>query len=114
MGQCRAQVLRSPLNGAVQGPGAEKTPEWGVTEGSRPNDTAAAKGWRGQAAYEDDWGELNTNKKAPTLFLLDTQAASLAQVRLARPAAQRAYPAATLQPPCSHGTAARAPLPQQP
>jgi acylaminoacyl-peptidase len=63
----------------VQAPAAEKTPEWG-NEGA-PKDVAAPKGWRGQAAFVDDWGELNTGKKPPSLFLLDLDKASVSQVR---------------------------------
>ncbi|KIY93010.1 hypothetical protein MNEG_14953 [Monoraphidium neglectum] len=49
-------------------PPPEKTPQWG---GADAKDAAAPRGWRGVAAAQEDWGELNTGKGAPALFVLD-------------------------------------------
>lgn len=64
-----------------------QTPEWGLssssektendkgddskTNNSTSSNKAAPKGWRGVGAFEEDWGELNTGKKAPSIFILD-------------------------------------------
>jgi hypothetical protein len=50
-------------------PAPEKTPQW---SGSDAKDAAAPRGWRGVAEAQEDWGELNTGKGAPGLFVLDT------------------------------------------
>ncbi|GBF91528.1 hypothetical protein Rsub_04268 [Raphidocelis subcapitata] len=49
-------------------PAPEKTPQW---TGADAKDAAAPRGWRGVAAAQEDWGELNTGKGAPALFALD-------------------------------------------
>jgi hypothetical protein len=53
----------------AQLPPPEKTPQWC---GSDAKDAAAPRGWRGVAEAQEDWGELNTGKGAPGLFVLDT------------------------------------------
>lgn len=52
----------------VQVSADEKTPLWSGAEGK---DKAVPRGWRGVGEFEEDWGELNTGKKAPGLFVLD-------------------------------------------
>ena len=62
----------------AEAPVAVKTPEWSATlntttkNNGKKNEGAAAKGWRGVSEYEEDWGELNTGKRPPTLFVLET------------------------------------------
>jgi acylaminoacyl-peptidase len=76
----------------AEAPPATRTPEWGGgggegadgADGGKKEKKAAAgaapKAWRGVGAYEEDWGELNTGKRPPTLFVLDTEAWTVAAV----------------------------------
>jgi acylaminoacyl-peptidase len=80
----------------AEAPPAARTPEWGVVNnggdegadgagGGEKKDKksaagAAPKAWRGVGAYEEDWGELNTGKRPPALFVLDTKAWTVAAV----------------------------------
>ena len=69
-------------------PVAVKTPEFGGRIGPSNSDTTTnttttttekeskpacgPKTWRGLGEFQEDWGELNTGKRPPTLFVLDT------------------------------------------
>eukprot|EP00884_Botryococcus_braunii_P019747 jgi/Botrbrau1/6456/Bobra.0034s0031.1 len=67
----------SKLAYTAEVPASVRTPEWGVgggtsaTEGSSGTSAAAPKGWRGVGPYEEDWGELFTGKRDPSIFVLD-------------------------------------------
>jgi acylaminoacyl-peptidase len=63
----------------LQAPVAEKTPQWGAPEDG-PKDAAAPRSWRGVAAATEDWGELNTGKQAPSIYVLDTNTWTVHQV----------------------------------
>jgi hypothetical protein len=61
-------------------PPAEQTPKFGSSSskaqqnGSSNGDAAAApRTWRGVSAAVEDWGELNTGKRTPSLFALNTE-----------------------------------------
>jgi hypothetical protein len=60
---------------------AEKTPQWGAPEDG-PKDAAAPRTWRGVAAANEDWGELNTGKQAPSIYVLDINTWTVHQVGL--------------------------------
>ncbi|KAL6764745.1 acylaminoacyl-peptidase [Haematococcus lacustris] len=55
----------------------ERTPAWGGPEALK--DAAGTKSWRGVAAHQEDWGELNTGKRPPQVFILDIAAATVIQ-----------------------------------
>jgi len=60
----------------LQEPRENSTPEWGAAQRSNQsekNDTKLAKprSWRGVGAYQSDWGEGNTDKRSPAIFVLD-------------------------------------------
>jgi acylaminoacyl-peptidase len=71
----------------AEAPPTQRTPQWGSSEkkdegGSSGGKSAAAppassaatpRGWRGVGEAEEDWGELNTGKRPPALFVLDTR-----------------------------------------
>lgn len=72
----------------AEAPVGDATPQWGASNGNgngngdkgaadkgaadKKEVKAAPKGWRGVGEYQEDWGELNTGKKAPALFMFDT------------------------------------------
>lgn len=72
----------------AEAPPAARTPEWSGAaaapapgpNGEKPAAAAAPKGWRGQGEWSEDWGELNTGKKPPTLFVLDCGAGAVQRV----------------------------------
>jgi acylaminoacyl-peptidase len=55
--------------------GAQKGPDGKKVEGAGP------KGWRGIGEFQEDWGELNTGKRAPTLFVLELSSGQVAEVQ---------------------------------
>ncbi|GAX72583.1 hypothetical protein CEUSTIGMA_g39.t1 [Chlamydomonas eustigma] len=61
-------------------PPQERTPAWGGTEGLK--DMAGPKSWRGTGPALEDWGELNTGKQAPGVFVLDLKTQSVIKVPL--------------------------------
>jgi acylaminoacyl-peptidase len=61
----------------LQAPASEKTPLWG---GCEPKESAAVKGWRGLGSWQEDWGELNTSKASPALFVLDTGSCAVSRL----------------------------------
>ncbi|EFN55568.1 hypothetical protein CHLNCDRAFT_134052 [Chlorella variabilis] len=69
----------------AEAPPPAKTPEWCAAaagpDGKKAEGAAAPKGWRGQGEWSEDWGELNTGKKPPTLFVLDWGAAAVRRVQ---------------------------------
>ncbi|KAK9862725.1 hypothetical protein WJX84_011555 [Apatococcus fuscideae] len=60
-------------------PPTTETPKWSgaaKTDGQEATDalpTATPKSWQGIGEYQEDWGELNTGKKTPALFVLDAK-----------------------------------------
>lgn len=60
----------------AEAPAGDATPEWGAPPGGK--EKAGPKGWRGVGQRQEDWGELNTGKMAPCLFVLDTAAGACA------------------------------------
>ncbi|KAG1675395.1 hypothetical protein FOA52_012314 [Chlamydomonas sp. UWO 241] len=54
---------------AAETPVREKTPAWGGPDSLK--DAAGPKSWRGVGPALEDWGELNTGKRAPGVFVLD-------------------------------------------
>nr|QKY15027.1 acylamino-acid-releasing enzyme (AARE) [Polytomella parva] len=50
-------------------PAEEQTPLWGGGEAVKDN--AGPRTWRGQGKAHEDWGELNSGKRDPSVFLLD-------------------------------------------
>ena len=58
---------------------SERTPAWGGPEAAK--DEAGPRTWRGVGPALDDWGELNTNKQAPAVFVWDQRRAEVLQVR---------------------------------
>ena len=53
----------------MQLPASERTPAWCGPESLK--DAAGPRSWRGVGAAVEDWGELNTGKRPPAVFLLD-------------------------------------------
>lgn len=41
---------------------------------------AGPKSWRGVATAEEDWGELNTGKRSPAVYVLDARTKAVAKV----------------------------------
>ncbi|KAF8057927.1 Serine/threonine-protein phosphatase PP1 isozyme 1 [Scenedesmus sp. PABB004] len=81
----------SPCEGRVayvaEQPADEQTPKFGAAAGAAAAGEAGAEGkaagadagaaprtWRGVSAAVEDWGELNTGKRPPALYVLDTAA----------------------------------------
>ncbi len=61
-----------------------KTPEFGgVGKGpdGKKSEGAGPKGWRGIGEFQEDWGELNTGKRVPTLFVLELGSGQVAEVQ---------------------------------
>ncbi|MEW5307421.1 MAG: hypothetical protein WDW36_009819 [Sanguina aurantia] len=58
-------------------PPSERTPAWGGPDSLK--DTAGPKSWRGVGTVEEDWGELNTGKRPPQLFVLDLSTRTVLQ-----------------------------------
>ena len=61
-----AYVAESPI--------AVKTPEWNAAAkgpDGKKKEGAGPKSWRGIGEFQEDWGELNTGKRSPALFVLD-------------------------------------------
>jgi len=52
-------------------PASERTPSWGGPEALK--DAAGPKSWRGVGPALEDWGELNTGKRSPAVYVLDTK-----------------------------------------
>lgn len=74
-----AYVAESPIN--------KRTPEWGTrapqseeSDGTKKK-AAGPKGWRGIGEYLEDWGELNTGKRQPTLFVLNIESGNVEAVQ---------------------------------
>ncbi|KAL4436940.1 hypothetical protein ABPG75_004079 [Micractinium tetrahymenae] len=68
----------------AEAPPPARTPEWGAPPAGpdgKKAEGAAPKGWRGQGEWSEDWGELNTGKKPPTLFVLDTESWAVQRVQ---------------------------------
>jgi len=61
----------------MQRPKQRQTPEWGnlstSNNNSDKNDSSKAKykTWQGVGEFEEDWGEANTGKQSPAIFVLD-------------------------------------------
>jgi acylaminoacyl-peptidase len=67
-------------------PPAEQTPKFGSSSSSKAQSNGSSNGssssnedagaaprtWRGVSAAVEDWGELNTGKRTPSLFALNT------------------------------------------
>ncbi|KAK9803410.1 hypothetical protein WJX72_008476 [[Myrmecia] bisecta] len=78
----------------AEAPPSARTPEWGASassqssaqvdsNGAKPaaKEQAGPKGWRGVGEWQEDWGELNTGKSPPALFVLDTKAWAVSRVQ---------------------------------
>ncbi|KAL4858184.1 Acylamino-acid-releasing enzyme 1 [Chlorella vulgaris] len=69
----------------AEAPPPARTPEWcgpaPGADGKKEEGAAAPKGWRGHGEWTEDWGELNTGKKPPTLFVLDCKSWAVQRVR---------------------------------
>jgi acylaminoacyl-peptidase len=63
-------------------PPAEKTPAWCGPEALK--DSAGPKSWRGQGTANEDWGELNTGKRAPAVYVLDLKTKAVTKVGKSR------------------------------
>lgn len=63
----------------LQVPAWERTPAWGGPAALK--DQAGPKSWKGVGAALEDWGELNTGKRPPAVFVLDTERGEVQQVR---------------------------------
>ncbi|KAL4526114.1 hypothetical protein Ndes2526B_g01069 [Nannochloris sp. 'desiccata'] len=71
-----AYVAEMPvLSKAPEFGGAQKGPDGKKMEGAGP------KGWRGIGEFQEDWGELNTGKRAPALFVLELSSGQVAEVQ---------------------------------
>ncbi|KAK9806703.1 hypothetical protein WJX73_010367 [Symbiochloris irregularis] len=64
---------------------AKQTPLWcGPDKQAQKDDkvpAAAPAGFRGQGEFQEDWGELNTGKRAPAIFILDVASGSVRQAK---------------------------------
>lgn len=47
----------------------------------KAQDAAGTKSWRGLGAAVEDWGEVNTGKRAPAVFVLDLRMHKVIKVR---------------------------------
>jgi acylaminoacyl-peptidase len=60
---------------------SKQTPEWGGlgngSDDSKSDADPKEKKWRGVGEFEEDWGELNTGKRAPAVFVFDVVARSV-------------------------------------
>lgn len=79
-------------------PKTKQTPEWGSSFGSGISDEQGeeknetkAKGrvWRGVGEFDEDWGEANTGKQAPAVFVLDLAARTVTMA--VEPDANKSY-----------------------
>lgn len=71
-----AYVAESPVD--------KRTPEWGTLrdeDDETKKKIAAPKGWRGVGEFLEDWGELNTGKRSPTLFVLNVESGKVEAVQ---------------------------------
>lgn len=94
-------------------PKTRQTPEWGdgfgKGRGSANGDgdedvgEAKAKGrvWRGVGEFEEDWGEANTGKQAPAVFVLDVVARTVTMA--VEPDAEKSYGQPVWSPDCVDG-----------
>jgi len=63
-------------------PVLSKTPEFGgANKGGKKIEGAGPKEWRGIGEFQEDWGELNTGKRPPTLFVLELSSGQVAEVQ---------------------------------
>eukprot|EP00197_Chlamydomonas_leiostraca_P007936 CAMPEP_0202863236 /NCGR_PEP_ID=MMETSP1391-20130828/3945_1 /ASSEMBLY_ACC=CAM_ASM_000867 /TAXON_ID=1034604 /ORGANISM="Chlamydomonas leiostraca, Strain SAG 11-49" /LENGTH=784 /DNA_ID=CAMNT_0049542847 /DNA_START=190 /DNA_END=2544 /DNA_ORIENTATION=- len=65
-------------------PPGEKTPVWCGQESLK--DAAGAKGWRGVGTANEDWGELNTGKRLPAVYVLDAVTRTVIKATASLPA----------------------------
>lgn len=68
----------------AESPVAVKTPEWSVGlkgPDGKKKEGAGPKSWRGISEFQEDWGELNTGKRPPTLFVLETATGEVSAVQ---------------------------------
>ena len=82
-------------------PKRRQTPEWGdgfgkgrgsaTQDGVEDTAEVKAKGrvWRGVGEFEEDWGEANTGKQAPAVFVLDVAARAVTMA--VEPDAKKSY-----------------------
>eukprot|EP00798_Chlamydomonas_sp_ICE-L_P011997 gene11997-15092_t len=59
-------------------PVSEKTPAWGGPDSLK--DQVGTKSWRGIGPVVEDWGELNTGKRSPAVFVYDVQQKEVVKV----------------------------------
>lgn len=75
-------VAWSPDENAVayvaEVPPSERTPAWGGPETLK--DAVGSKSWRGVGVANEDWGELNTGKRAPAVYVLDLKTLAVCKV----------------------------------
>lgn len=64
----------------LQRPKHQETPEWGNNmkkKDEKDDRSAKYKTWKGVGEFEEDWGEANTGKQAPAVYVLDTNQKSV-------------------------------------
>lgn len=68
----------------MQAPVAKTTPQWGgcpAGPGDKKPEGAGPKPWRGIGEFQEDWGELQTGKRSPAVFVLDVASGEVAAVQ---------------------------------